>query len=999
MNKPYLVLGLDPGIASCGFALIDTNNHQILEMGSHLFDAPQEDKTKVSLAVGRRNARSARRNNQRTKARQKHCLNLLIQAGMVPEGSSKQWMQSKKGDRPLLELRFCGLERLLSNREFAQVLYSLSARRGYIPHGEGRINKLIKIDSQTAVDEETGKVLKSINQNSKLMKSGNYRTIGEMFFNLGTSRNKDGNYEHCVLNTQVIDEVHKLFEAQRMFHNPVATSELEDLFIKNLTWEKKTLDHDAKVYNLVGTCSYFPHEKRAALADFSSELCRAYERFGHLRIVNADGNECSLCKELINTYLTILFSPEQLKPSEAKITYARIRKDLDLSAHVFFKGIDIDDEKRREVFEPKAWRSLRGHLSSDLMRKLHSNTSLADDICEALTYASSEDSLLERLNDLSLTDADIDEILSIPFTGKLFKGYGSRSRKALEILLDAFEDSHVLTLTEAEDASGLLNMRLTKDGERFTLLPPYTVFDPQCKNPVILRSMSRMRHIINSIIRIHGVPDEIHIELGRELKHSKHEKEVISKRNRKNERNNKEWSEQAAKILGINPEEVRSKLLKKIALYEEQEGCDAYTGASINFERLISDDTYCEIDHVLPYSRTCDDSRNNKVLVLSKSNQDKRERTPFEWMTQDTDKGAPTWSAFQARVIANHKLSPRKRSYLLNNNLGPDQEGEFLSRNLNDDRYMSRTVKNFLEKTLLFPDDGRKRHVIAVAGGATASLRHVWGLNFGVDNTKDRSDDRHHAVDACVIAACSESTIKKVARARSYGYKYFEKVKQDRLKDTQPWLSFADEVIARKEFVVPTRMVSHGVTGRAFEDTNYHFIELSDDKKQLAVLRGNGKLTKKGNYVIGADGNAHILDGMAFLRLWLDPNAKKGKGKWYVEPVYYADIPAIMNGSYTPKAGKSQVARAAWKPVPASAMTEKPIVLFRGDVIKVGDCIGRFWKIDVSNLYLEIRSLITCNKHPNFPTIGKWNKELQPTIIQEDCLGHCYDSLQEYLKR
>ena len=61
LARHYLVLGLDPGIASCGFALLDMTDHRILEMGAHLFDAPQEDKTKVSLATSRRMARSTRR--------------------------------------------------------------------------------------------------------------------------------------------------------------------------------------------------------------------------------------------------------------------------------------------------------------------------------------------------------------------------------------------------------------------------------------------------------------------------------------------------------------------------------------------------------------------------------------------------------------------------------------------------------------------------------------------------------------------------------------------------------------------------------------------------------------------------------------------------------------------------------------------------------------------------------------------------------------------------
>ena len=105
VTRPYLVLGLDPGIASCGFCLLDMTNHKILEMGSHLFKAPQEDKTKTSLAVTRRKARSIRRNTARTAARLKHCLELLAGAGLVSADADKTWLQTKKGDKPILKLR------------------------------------------------------------------------------------------------------------------------------------------------------------------------------------------------------------------------------------------------------------------------------------------------------------------------------------------------------------------------------------------------------------------------------------------------------------------------------------------------------------------------------------------------------------------------------------------------------------------------------------------------------------------------------------------------------------------------------------------------------------------------------------------------------------------------------------------------------------------------------------------------------------------------------
>lgn len=156
MQRPYLVLGLDPGIASCGFCLIDLANHKILLMGVRLFSVPK-NRAGVSLAAERRAARSARRNNQRTKSRLKRCLTILKAAGLVPEDADRGWLQARKKDKPVIKLRAAGLDRVLSDRELAQVLYSLCEHRGYIPHGEGK---------EGATDDADGKkVLSAIKKN------------------------------------------------------------------------------------------------------------------------------------------------------------------------------------------------------------------------------------------------------------------------------------------------------------------------------------------------------------------------------------------------------------------------------------------------------------------------------------------------------------------------------------------------------------------------------------------------------------------------------------------------------------------------------------------------------------------------------------------------------------------------------------------------------------------------------------------------------------------
>lgn len=989
-NKPYYVLGLDPGIASCGFALLDLNNHEILEMGANIFDAPQTDKTKTSLAVVRRNARSARRNTKRTRDRQKHCLDLLQGEGLVPEGTDKEWLHSRRGDKPVLRLRVRGLDIPLSEREWAQVLYSLSGRRGYIPHGEVGRNSSAE-DAKEMDDGEGRKVLSSIGENRKLMAEGGYRTVGELLASLGRSRNRKGDYSLCVANSQLVDEVKTLFEAQRRLGNAHAEERFEKAFIDCMNWEKRTLDYDAKVYSLVGRCSYFPDELRAANADLSSELCRAYERLGHLRIMRADGREEVLAPDQRKHYLDILFSPRPLaKNKGCTVRYSMIRAELDLSAKDSFKGVDMDREKRDEVFAPRCWRRMRQALPEELLDRMLENRCLADEIGESIAYASTEESLREQLltRDLDLSVTEVDSICSLPYASKIFQGYGNRSLKALGMLLDAFEEPEIQTLTMAEDASGLANLRLHGERHTSTLLPPYNTFDPTCSNPVVLRSMARMRRIVNAISKLYGVPDEIHVELGRDLKHSKREQREIEKRNKDNKDRRDRIRTEIAEAIGGTSDEVHDNIIHKYELWEEQGGLDAYTGMRIDRQRLLSDDTYCEIDHVLPYSRTCDDSRANKVLVLSSSNQCKRERTPFEWMQEDRMKGAPSWNEFRARVLASH-YRQGKKAHLLNDSLSRDEEQRFIDRNMNDTRYMSKAVASYLRENLAFPETGnRKKHVSAVAGGATANLRRAWGLP-----AKDRSDNRHHAVDAVVIAACNDSLVIKIARISEQKRRLTPKEKAERLTDSEPWPSFADDVRHASDQVVPTRMVNHGVTGKALQETLYRFDGYRDDRSGMGVLHAaDGVIEAEGNIKV-KNGAARVVGEMAFLRLWLDPFGRakgKTKGRYYAEPVYYADITDIRNGTYVPKAIKANVARAAWDPVPETAMKLPPLTLFRGDVLCVNGRLGRYWKINIGTRKWDVRDLLSGKTIPDFPRIMQLGTNDDVRVIQEDVLGHCY---------
>ena len=160
------------------------------------------------------------------------------------------------------------------------------------------------------------------------------------------------------------------------------------------------------------------------------------------------------------------------------------------------------------------------------------------------------------------------------------------------------------------------------------------------------RALNQARKLVNAIIREYGSPTSIHIELARDLSKSKRERDEIAKG--QNEfREEKERTIQYFKE--IFDREPRGRELEKFRLYREQDGVCAYSQNPINIERLL-EESYVESDHALPYSRSFDDSMNNKVLVLICENRNKGNRTPYEYL--DGINNSERWEKFLAWIEA-----------------------------------------------------------------------------------------------------------------------------------------------------------------------------------------------------------------------------------------------------------------------------------------------------------------------------------------------------------
>ena len=992
MGNSNMVWGLDIGIGSCGWAVLDNDNETIVDMGVRLWDIPQEKKTKASLAQTRRAARSARRNIKRTSDRKKHCLRLLQAYGLVPENETAQWLQTRAGEQPTISLRAKGLDHKLTEREWAQVLYSLCSRRGYIPHGETRDD----------ADAEGKRVLSAIKDNERLMAEGNFRTIGEMLAHQTRSRNRAGDYSQCVANKSLVHEVKTLFETQKEFGNQNTSESLLKDYLDVMLWQKDVSRHDERTYQQVGFCTYevFKNEKRAAKSTLSFELCRAYEQLGHARIVNSDGSEAPLPPFVRSAAVNTLFSPVELpKNKNCKVTYGDLRKQLDLPASAFFKNVPEDKEKTTKVADPKAWAIIRKTLPENLVKAMRADRHMADAICEAATYASSASSLEQRLADLgNLTKDEIECILELPYTSAVFNGYGSRSLSALSMLINAFEDEEdIVTLSDAEQACGLQEARLHGEKNLGGSLPPFILHDPTNNNPVVLRVMGQVRRVINALYAKYGAPDAIRVELARELKQSEQERRKIAARNRETSERRDALREKLSEEMGVDPELIRGKDIRAIEFHEMQGGKCPYCGKVIHYDELIrtlrDNDHAFEIDHILPFSRTCDDSLNNKVLSHVGCNQNKRARTPYEWITEE----GLSWDDYVERIAQMTKLPRGKRSKLLNKDLSEKVEADFIARNLNDTRYASRATLDYINSYLSF-GDSEGQHVFAVAGGATALLRNAWGIK------KIREDDDlHHAIDAAIIASCTPSLVQQIARASERKKTIPKGERANLFKQTEPWQGFGQELQEWKGKIVPSRKVEHGVSGRAFEDTLYWYEGMSDEGA-CGLLRANGSIKKSTNFVVRQDGSATLPDGIAFVRLWWDPDkAVRGRkdkpGKYLIEPVYYADIPSLQNGSYIPRVIPEQTDkkdRSRWDEVPERIRETTPLVLFRNDAIDYKGTLMRFGTVKISsNTWILLDPLSNAKQvTEGFPLSGIGPGDMLE-VVPEDVLGH---SLRRFLE-
>ena len=670
----------------------------------------------------------------------------------------------------------------------------------------------------------------------------------------------------------------------------------------------------------------------------------SFEYFNLLSKVNAikiitPAEKRRLSNEERDTIVKLAFNTKNL-------TYASLRKALKLSDNERFNISYSNQKSCEEIEKGTKFNYLEGF---HIFKKAFGDSFVSwsaekkNKLAYALTVHKTDAKISDELTKANFTAEEIEIALTLPSLSKA----GNLSEKALNKIIPYLEEG--LLYNEACEKAGY-NFK-ADDKSASLYLPANPAVAPELNDvvsPVVRRAISQTIKVINSIIRFMGEsPVYLNLELGRELSRNLADRNKIKKEQDANHAVNDKIMERLKSDFGII--QPTGQDLIKLKLWEEQDGVCPYSLKRIPIEKLFARG-YTDIDHIVPYSISFDDSYNNKVLVLTAENRQKSNRLPMEYLEGKKKEDFCLW-------VENSNLRYRKKQNLLRTKLTDEDVAGFKIRNLQDTQYISSFLLRYIKKYLMFAQNsqGRKDVVTSVNGAATAYVRKRWGVSKIREN-----GDTHHAIDAVVIACITRGMIQRISKYASHKETYFVNAQTGSMFDIDtstgevinrfpmPYTHFRTELEVRcsdnpmgllnrnplpnyepDECVEPifvSRMPKHKVSGAAHKETaRKHYVEDKQEymvsKVALASLKlKNGEIE---NYFHPND------DRLLYNALKERLVAFGGKGEAaFKEPFYKPK----SDGTQGPLVKKVKVMEKATMSVP---IYNKAAVAANGDMVRV----------------------------------------------------------------
>ena len=832
------VLGLDLGVGSIGWCLIALDAQgdpaEILGMGSRVVplnnatDAADFSIGKAFTANQERTARrTMRRGFARYQLRRYRLRRELEKVGMLPDAALIQL--------PLLELwelreRAATAGGRLALPELGRVLCHINQKRGY---------RHVKSDAAAIVGDEGEKkkdsnsaYLAGIRANDEKLQD-EHKTVGQYFaeqLRQSQSESPTGGISYRIKDQifsrqHYIDEYDQIMAAQRVHYPDILTDE----FIRMLRDEVIFMQRPLKsCKHLVSLCEFEKQEKvmrvqqddgkggrqlverklkfGPKVAPKSSplfQLCRIYEAVNNIRLTRPDGSPRDITpeerakivahlqssaslsfaalKKLLKEKAIIadqLTTKSGLKGNSTRVAltaalqpYPQYHHLLDMELETRMMTVQLTDEETGEVTEREVAVVTDSYVRQPLYCLWH------------ILYSIEERDAMRRalITQLGMKEEDLDgglldQLYRLDFVKP---GYGNKSAKFICKLLPQLQQG--LGYSEACAAVGYRhsNSPTSEEITERTLLEKIPLLQHnELRQPLVEKILNQMINLVNALKAEYGV-DEVRVELARELKMSREERERMAEGNRRREKENKAIAEKIQEC-GLFPTKSR---IRKYMLWEEAGRQCLYCGQILTLSQCLNGDDM-EVEHIIPKSVLYDDSYGNKTCACRRCNKEKGNRTALEYIR------AKGWEAEYMERI-NGLLDKKAISYSKHQRLRwlkEDIPSDFLERQLRLTQYISRQAMAILQQGI--------RRVSASEGGVTARLRSLWGyddilhtLNLDrydsmgetervsregetieklrITNWSKRKDHRHHAIDALVVASTRQGYIQRLNRVSS----------------------------------------------------------------------------------------------------------------------------------------------------------------------------------------------------------------------------------------
>jgi len=724
-------------------------------------------------------------------------LHLLIQSSYLEAGKETQ-DRLKKMDP--YQLRYDALRRELTKEELSRIMLNLAARRGF------KSNRKITPQKAEQLKEEKG--LKGKIQTLEKRLSG--KTLGEYLYELKVKL--QGEKGRSI---RFKPETSEFYPSREMYEQEFKAIKSIQLKIHpDFPWDQafRTIFFQRPLRAPErGKCRFYTDKYRAYSCLPGSHRFRITQEVNNLWYFNEQGKEVPLERTQRQKLYELLEQKEEL-------SFDQIRKVLNIDSK-----FNIEDERRTRLKGNST-----GVTMSKIMKEKWNTLSWEDQdtLVEKIVTETNEDAVIQYFKSVGIPEKTTRQLLDIDFS----VGVGSLSIEFMRDCTRIMREQNC-RYDEAVRKLGLHHSDQRPEPSLSELpyygqvLPETTSFKKEnastdeqrygrIPNPTVHIVLNQLRKLINALINKYGKPNEIAIEVTRELKLSRKVKEAIRQIQTKNQKENKRIELKLKEIFGssyrLTPIDRKKYILWEELGKNHLGHLCLYCGKPIGAAQLFNGEV--EIEHILPFSRTLDDSMSNLTVAHKHCNAKKGNQTPFEAFGSAS--GPYAWNLIVERI----QILPaqKKRKFSEHALEQYQKETDFIQRQLTDTAYISRIARKYLSYVCPFDS------IWFVPGSLTGIFRAQWGFNTILNHSKqeyvkNRSDHRHHAIDALVIALTDRALLQKAAHQNANPYKYKYGV------EAPPAPLDRAQIEEKLLHVLPSIRPDHRKTGQLLLETAYGY--------------------------------------------------------------------------------------------------------------------------------------------------------------------------------